>query len=569
MPVELRQRPADRSEDSDGTFFACFDRMVREAPERTAIFHYESAGRVTTLSYGRMAATVARRAATLAQISEAGELVFIIETDVSEQILWWLAGQRAGLVPGILTPPTPKLPQEKYAADLAAILAAHRHAVVVHGGGVFERPPGEGRYYDAGLLRALEATAAGRRRLEQRGRAASEPFIFQQSSGTTGLRKGVLLSEAAVTAQLQAYGRAIAVTPDDVIVSWLPLYHDMGFVACLLGALYWGLPLVTTSPFVWLRRPDWLFRAVETHGGSLCWLPNFAFNLMVDRVAPAGFDADALKSLRLLVDCSEPVLPSSIEGFEQRFAAIGLGRGVVSSSYAMAENTFALTQTPPGAPVVVECVDAERLDRDGIAVPRARGRRLASSGRVIPGTEVRIMHDGVACDAATVGEIEVRGDCLMSGYFGLGAERSAIDGEGWFRTGDTGYLRDGDLFVIGREKDIIIRAGRNIDPTRLEAAAGAIPGVKPGRAVAFAVSNAAEGTEDIIMIVESEEAAEKTAVLRIRAALIEAWHLEIGMAPQAVRVVPVGWLVKSSSGKISRELCRARYREEIDGEELR
>jgi acyl-CoA synthetase (AMP-forming)/AMP-acid ligase II len=372
-----------------------------------------------------------------------------------------------------------------------------------------------------------------------------------------------------VTAQLQAYGQAIAVTPDDVIVSWLPLYHDMGFVACFLGALYWGLPLVTTSPFVWLRQPDWLFRAVETHAGSLSWLPNFAFNLMADRVAPAGFDADALKSLRLLVDCSEPVLPSSIEGFEQRFAAIGLDQGVVSSSYAMAENTFAVTQTPPGAPVAVECVDAEHMDRDGIAVLQPGGRRFASSGRVIPGTEVRVMRDGVACDEATVGEVQVRGECLMSGYFGLGAERQAIDGEGWLSTGDTGYLRDGNLFVIGRKKDIIIRAGRNIDPTRLEAAAGAIPGVKSGRAVAFAVSNAAEGTEDIVIIVESEDAAENAAVLRIRAALIEACHLEIGMAPQTVRVVPAGWLVKSSSGKISRELCRARYRDEIGGEEPR
>jgi acyl-CoA synthetase (AMP-forming)/AMP-acid ligase II len=237
----------------------------------------------------------------------------------------------------------------------------------------------------------------------------------------------------------------------------------------------------------------------------------------------------------------------------------------------MAENVFAVTQSPPGTRPRVEEVDPLALEAEGRARRLPGGRAVASSGRVIDRTEVVVCgDDGRALDDGEVGEIALRGACLMDGYFGIGADRPALDAAGWCATGDLGYQRDGELFVIGRRKDIIIRAGRNIDPTRLEAAAGEIAGLKPGRAVAFAVPNAAEGTEDIVILAEAEAegaAPDAGREKRLRAAVVEACQLEAGLAPQAVRILPPGWLLKSSSGKLSRALCREKYLQTLVDEE--
>jgi fatty-acyl-CoA synthase len=550
-----------------GDFFAAFRSALATRPGDTAIVHYATARKTVEFTFADLAAAAARRAAALAEAAAPGDMVFILQDDVAEQMLWWLGAAAAGMVPGILTPPTPKLPRDKYLADLAAILAAYPTAAVVAGPVLAaEELPDRRLHVADALLSALPADAGFP--FEVAARPAGAPLVFQQSSGTTGLRKGVLLTEAAVCAQLKAYGQAIAVGQRDVIVSWLPLYHDMGFVACFLGALYWGVPLVKTSPFVWLRRPDWLFDAIARHGGTLCWQPNFALNVMADRIDPAGQPGTALSGLRLLVNCSEPVLASSTDRFFARFAGNGLALTALSSCYAMAENVFAVTQTAPGAQVVTETVDIERLNRESVAVPSAEGRRLASSGRVIGGTEVRIARAGAPCAEGEVGGIEVRGDSRMASYFGIGAEAAAVDADGWFRTGDLGYLRRGELFVIGRSKDIIIRAGRNIDPACLEAAAGAVEGVKSGRVVAFAVANEAEGTDDIVVLAETEGALALEDTQALREQVARACYIEAGQVPQAVRLLDAGWLLKSSSGKISRALCREKYLNMLADEEV-
>jgi len=545
---------------STGTdFLSRFESLVTSDPERLALVHCANTKSFERITYSDLMAKISPVQQALSESIQSGTLFFIIHENPLEQIVFWLAAVRSGLVPGLLTPPTAKLPQAKYVKDLEDTLLAYPQASILYGDDIFVEAPSDDRFFSTSRMLAggqvRRDTALSKTTMPDKTPA----FVFQQSSGTTGLRKGVLLSERAVVNQLEAYGRAIGISDDDIIVSWLPLYHDMGFVACFLGSLFWGIPLVVASPFTWLRQPGFLFQAIEAHRGTLCWLPNFAFNVMTERVDPAKFTRESLTKLRLVVNCSEPVLPRSLARFEEKFLPIGLATGVVSSSYAMAENVFAVTQTRIDQPVAIEAVDGVALDTSSQAIVNPGGRLFASSGSLISGTELRIVEFGEPLPDGHVGVIEISGDSLMSGYFGVGGDSQVIDDSGWFSTGDLGYLREGELYVIGRAKDVIIRGGRNIDPARLEAAANEVDGVKAGRTAAFAMPNEDEGTEDIVIVAEIDGSGSDRDFTRIRQAIVLGCQIEANVAPQVIKLVEAGWLVKSSSGKISRAHCRAKY----------
>jgi acyl-CoA synthetase (AMP-forming)/AMP-acid ligase II/acetyltransferase-like isoleucine patch superfamily enzyme len=385
------------------------------------------------------------------------------------------------------------------------------------------------------------------------------PLLFQQSSGTTGIRKGMLLTESMVMSQLESYNKVLNLEPSrDVIVSWLPLYHDMGLVGCLLQSVYWGLPLVLTSPFVWLDSPKWLFEAIERHAGTVAYLPNFAFNVLTQRLNTADFGNHTLSSLRLLVSCSEPVVASSVKAFRKKFAEIGLSPNAVSSSYAMAENTFAVTQSEPGRGIVLETIDKTALEITGEAIAREKGIEVASSGKPIPGVRVQVRLDRTSCPDGVCGEIHVKSQCRIDSYFGVGENVEVVDRDGWLSTGDLGYLRKGELFVVGRKKDMIIRAGRNLIPTDIEEAAGKVPEVKAGRVVAFGVFNEHQGTEDVVIV--AEFGGERYSDIdQIKIEISTQISRALDVAPQAVAVVRPNWLVKSSSGKISRAACKEKF----------
>jgi acyl-CoA synthetase (AMP-forming)/AMP-acid ligase II len=210
----------------------------------------------------------------------------------------------------------------------------------------------------------------------------------------------------------------------------------------------------------------------------------------------------------------------------------------------------------PGTAIRTETVDQAILETEHRAVLAAPGRALASSGVAVPDTQIRIRRDGKACSDGETGEIEIKSSFLMQGYVGVGEGVTRPIEDGWFRTGDLGYLRDGQLFVIGRIKDIIIRAGRNIDPSYIEASLAGIAGLKPGRWVVFGLYNPKDGTEDVILLAEGDGTAEVKA---IKAAIVKACNVQTGIAPQKIEVVDANWLVKSSSGKISRTACRKKY----------
>src|SRR5690606_13134490 len=314
--------------------------------------------------------------------------------------------------------------------------------------------------------------------------------FLQHSSGTTGLQKGVALSHGAVRRQLAAYGEAIGLTAGDVIVSWLPLYHDMGLIAGFMLPLVAGVPLVLMSPFDWVRHPALLLRAIHDFGGTLCWLPNFAYNHCARRIRRRDSEGVSLASMRLFVNCSEPVRAESHDLFLERFAVHGVTAEMLAVSYAMAENTFAVTQTPPGRPATLDIIDLPALASAGEARPVPPDHPAAvtkvSCGPPIPGTAVRVVNkDGRVLPERQVGELAIRSDYMLSEYYRR--PDLAPFRDGWYLTGDMGYMVDGEVFVIGRSKELIINAGKNIYPQDLEAIVNSVPGVHPGRAVVFGV----------------------------------------------------------------------------------
>jgi acyl-CoA synthetase (AMP-forming)/AMP-acid ligase II len=386
-----------------------------------------------------------------------------------------------------------------------------------------------------------------------------ESCLVQHSSGTTGLQKAVALSHHAVLGHVERYARAIELRADDRIVSWLPLYHDMGLIAAFHMPLAAGVPIVLCSPFEWVTAPGLLLEALATERGTLAWLPNFAYNLMAARIRPDEIEGLDLSLVRLLVNCSEPIQARSHALFAERFGAVGLTADKLGGCYAMAETTFAVTQTPIGRGAQVRLFDRAALagGRVESTADPARGRPCVSSGRPIEGCEIRIVDAGrVDLPGDGVGEILVRSASLFDGYRHDPERTAASMVDGWYATGDLGFMADEELYVVGRLKDLIIVAGRNLAPEDIEAAAGEVPGVLPGRVVAFGVSDAESGTEQVWIVAETE-VEEPELKARLRADVIRA-VMGIDVTVGRCVLVPSRWLVKSSSGKLSRSQNRAR-----------
>ena len=403
--------------------------------------------------------------------------------------------------------------------------------------------------------------------------------VLQHSSGTTGLKKGVVLTHGQIRRQVEAYASAIDMSGSDGVVSWLPLYHDMGLITSFLMPLSLGAPVSAIDPFDWLLRPDSILVAAARFRSSFCWLPNFAFAHLVNTADDAvNYD---LGSIRAFLDCSEPCRAETLDAFKERFAPHGLRPSAVSACYAMAETVFAVTNSLRGEPPKVLSVDAERLSMRSEAAPVPIGThgsvRLVSCGVPIPGTSVRIAartqrpenaltrlwrRRAVPLpDVEAVGEIQVLSGSAFGGYHGDKAASLACMDGGWYKTGDLGFFHDGQLYVCGRLKDLIIVNGRNFYAHDIEAVAGGVMGVKPGRAVAFGIERAAAGSDGAVLLAETI-AAEAANDRDLARAISKAVFDVLGLTLHHVGVLAPGVLVKTTSGKISRSENRIRFARE-------
>src|SRR5581483_7786597 len=398
-------------------------------------------------------------------------------------------------------------------------------------------------------------------------RSENDIVLLQHSSGTTGLQKGVALSHRAIFNQLDAYGQALNLNNGDVIVSWLPLYHDMGLIAGFLLPILSGVPLVLSSPFEWVRAPYKLMQSVSQYKGTLSWLPNFAYNFCAQKIRDRSLEGLDLSSWRAVINCSEPVRWESHQAFYERFKSYGLKLDALQCSYAMAENVFGVTQTDLSRPPKVEEIDREAFMTERVARAPVNGRpamKMMSSGRPLANTRIRVLDEhGRDVGDGKIGEIALKSDCMLTGYYNRPDATKKAFHDGWYLTGDYGYVSEGEVFVSGRKKDMIIVGGKNVYPQDLESLTYEVPGVHPGRSVAFGIFNDEAGTEDVVIIaeVDSEDSAEQD---RIADLIRRHVTKNSAIALRHVKVVGPKWILKTSSGKTARSANKEKFLKELE-----
>jgi acyl-CoA synthetase (AMP-forming)/AMP-acid ligase II len=490
------------------------------------------------------------------------EVIIIAQTEILESIFMFWGALAVGAIPAIFHTTTEKIPPELYFADIPKLIE-HSGAAAVYTGEEFAnelRPWLQCPVQIAGPVDAAEAIQIPECRFDP-----DEIAFLQYSSGSTGVKKGITFTHRAVLNQLASYSDALEIDDQDVIVSWMPLYHDGGLIAGHLLPLVQGIPLVILSPFDWVKHPASLFKAIDRYGGTHCWMPNFAYNHSARRIRDPELEGISLASMKAFINAAEPVREASHQMFLDRFGPIGVNAGQLTVMYGMAENVLALTQTELGERVRVDYVHRLRFEQDGEAVsvqkedPDAIG--FVSCGRPLAAVEIEIVDPAFnRLPDRRVGEIIFKSDSMLSGYY----RRPDLDAEvmhaGWHLSGDYGYRADGEIFVTGRKKDLIIHAGKNIYPHDLEEIVNEVPGVHPGRVVAFGFEDQREGTELIAILVETDDDREdERARLKKEIRMLLAQRTSI--TPSVVEIVPRGWLVKTSSGKIARESNREKWLE--------
>lgn len=533
--------------------------VLTDADDRPAIIYLETDCDPITVTRADFAAQTLRYAGALAALGvKAGDLVILAHTQNLESIFAFWGALRIGAIPSMFPTLTEKLDPDLYTRNMAelverssvrAVLTTDSFAPVLRG--ILSCDVID----SAGLAAAMTATTALH---------TPDPktiAFLQHSSGTTGLQKGVALSHRAVLNQLASYSDAIQLNAQDVIVSWLPLYHDMGLIAGFLMPLIQGVPLVLMSPFDWVAHPAMLLRAIDQYRGTLCWLPNFAYNHCARRIRQRDTENLSLGSMRMFINCSEPVYAESHALFAERFAANGVKPEMLTVSYAMAENVFAVTQTPPNTIPPQDIVHRGRLEIDRVAEPVAADHPDAvikvSCGAPITGSAARALaDDGSVLPERRVGEIAVQSDCMLTEYYHR-PDLSPFK-DGWYLTGDMGYLANGEVYIVGRKKDLIIHAGKNIYPQDIEAVVNTVEGVHAGRAVVFGVPDAREGTE-LIAIVAETKSTDPAEHVQITAAIKQAVTRSSSVSAAFVKLVDNQWLIKTSSGKIARAANRQKW----------
>lgn len=395
-------------------------------------------------------------------------------------------------------------------------------------------------------------------------RAGAQDIAFiQYTSGSTGDPKGVVLTHKNIIANIRAIGNAVNVQPTDVNVSWLPLYHDMGLMSWL-ASLYYGVPLAIMSPLIFLSRPEkWLW-AIHYHRGTFSGGPNFAYESCVKNIKPEDVEGLDLSSWRFAYDGSEAVNPGTIASFSKKFAAYGFKTEAFAPAYGLAETTVALTIPTKKRPPRIDRVKRDALENENKAVPSESDRvkeilEFVACGEVIAGHELRIVDEaGNVLENRRVGNIQFKGPSAMQGYYNNPVLTQNAYHDGWWETGDLGYVADGDLFITGRKKDIIIKAGRHLFPEEIEDIVNQTASIRKGGVAAFGVNDIQAGTEKLVVVAETE-ITDKKSQQEISAEIINKLSLILGMPPDAIILVPPDTVPKTYSGKLQRSACRKAY----------
>jgi acyl-CoA synthetase (AMP-forming)/AMP-acid ligase II len=494
----------------------------------------------------------------------AGDRVIVIMPQSIGAMTVFVGAMLLGGVPAFLAYPNFKVEPEKYRSGLAGVSANLRAKVVVIDGDFPDDLLGHiALGADTELVRACRTHAEAVETIEVDRPGESLAFI-QYSAGTTGLQKGVALTHAAVLRQIEHLQEILNIDGgSDCIYNWLPLYHDMGLIACFMLPMVCHLPVVMQSPLDWVMRPGTMLEIISECHCTLAWMPNFAFQFVPRRTPKNRWTDYDLSSVRALINCSEPVRSSSMQEFEQAFSAIGLSKGTLQSCYAMAENVFAVTQSALGTQDGPTQVWADgtrfRSAREIVQVRSgtAGAVSLTSSGRLLPGADIRIVDDsGSPLAPGRIGEILIQSDCLFTGYYNRPDLTTAALVDGSYRSGDLGFLLNDELYVVGRKKDLLIVGGENLYPQDIEEIVTAHPAIHDGRAVAMGLYNPDLGTEDIVVVAELEHETSLDSCATIEQELRNLIVSGTGVAARRIFLKPPTWIVKSTAGKAARSATK-------------
>jgi 1-acyl-sn-glycerol-3-phosphate acyltransferase len=535
---------------------------VKRHPDRVHVYLYENGDAPAEITYGQLHRGAQDIAAGLRHEGLGpGDTIAIMLPTGRAYLDSFFGVLMAGCVPVPIYPPTRRSQIAEHLRRHAAILgnAAVRLLITVSEAKLVghllaaQVPSMEKVLTPADLVRRHLRTVSVPRRPE-------DIAFLQYTSGSTGDPKGVVLTHQNLLANIRAVGRRVQAESTDVFVSWLPLYHDMGLIGAWLATMYFSVPVALMSPLSFLAEPSrWLW-ALHRHRATLTASPNFGYELCLNRIPDDAIEGLDLSSLRYMLNGAEPVSPDTVRRFNERFMPRGLRPNVLKPVYGLAETCVGLALPSPEQAVVGDRISRDAFSRTGRATqatPDDPNPLLwMGCGSPLPGEQVRIVDQtGIELPERREGRIEFKGPSATSGYYrNPQATRRLFRGDDWLDTGDRGYMAGGELFITGRDKDVIIRAGRNIYPYELEEAIGEVPGIRKGCVAVFA-SQRPSAPENLILIAETRETAEQ-ALGRLRQQIYQRTIDLLAIPADEIVLAPPHTVLKTSSGKIRRNATR-------------
>ena len=565
-PIRQPSKEAYEAPFEASSFAEVLREQVDRDPARVHI-HLLDQNNGQDISYGQLYESASRVAAGLAASGlRPGDTVAIMLPTCMDFFSSFLGIMLAGGIAVPVYPPTRPSQIEAY---------IRRQALILRNAGVkllisFDRVRAVSSVLASQLPALREVVSAGdlenrSQRMPTGDRNPEDPFFIQYTSGSTGDPKGVTLTHSNVLANIRGIGFAVDAKPTDTVVTWLPLYHDMGLIGSWLFSLYYGFPITVLSPLDFLLRPErWLW-ALSDSRGTLCPAPNFAFELCMRKIHDEALEGVDLSPWRVAINAGEPVLPATLRRFAKRYSPWGFDSRSFMPFYGLAESSVALTYPPLWRGPVVDTIDRIAFESEGRAVltndtASRNVLEFVSNGMPLPGHEIRIVgENGERLPERIRGSIHFRGPSRTNGYFrNPEATAAVLDADGWMDSGDLGYVADEELYVTGRVKDCIIKGGRNIIPQDVEMASWEVEGVRKGCVAAFGCASETLGTESIVVVAETR-VTDPVKRQRIRTQVTDAVARKVGIPPDDVALAYPAFIPKTSSGKIQRAATRQLY----------